>query len=79
MNNEPLQEVQYYNHMGITVCAFDSSSKRTTNLCNRAKSILGALSQVGVKHGGLNPIYSANLWEKYVCRHSCSVLKCGMI
>jgi len=65
-----VSEQQHVKHLGITLCAYANSTKRTNDACSKSKSMLGTLATVGVRPNGMNPMYSSKLWNK-ICIPAC--------
>ena len=63
MGDSATEEVDSYNHVGIMLYAC-SQSDRTKRVVNKGKGLLASLAGVGVKFDGLNPIYSARVWDR---------------
>ena len=64
MGTNNIEEVSHYCHVGITLCSFLSSKQRTISMCSKGSKILSAMTGIGVKRNGLNPIIGTFLWNK---------------
>ena len=64
MGNNILEEVSHYCHVGITLCAYESSTQRTYDMCNKGNRILASLAVIGVKQNSLHPSVSTFLWNR---------------
>lgn len=76
MGNHVLEEVDHYDHLGVKLCAYDSSAERTKDACQKANRSLATLTACGTKANGLYPYVSSFLWNR-VCipamLHGCEV------
>ena len=70
LGSDDIEEVTHYYHVGITLCSYLSSNQRTVNMCAKGSNILSAMTEIGVKRNGINPIIGTFLHvygTKYVC------------
>lgn len=64
MDEKEIEQVDQFVHVGIRLSCSFKSKTRTHEMCNKGKSQIGAMSGVGVRGDGLNPLTSAHIWEK---------------
>ena len=64
-NNVLLEEKEDWDHVAINLSGNFSSMKRSKKAANKGKSLSGLLSRVGLRAGGLNPIYGSNIWKSF--------------
>ena len=64
LGSDDIEEVTHYCHVGITLCSYLSSNQRTVNMCAKGSNILSAMTGIGVKRNGINPIIGTLLWNK---------------
>ena len=58
----PVREEQSWTHVGIDLCGSFSSTERTLHSCQKGKSVMASLVNIGARPNALNPICGANLW-----------------
>jgi hypothetical protein len=76
LGNHVLQEVSHYDHLGVKLCAYDSSRERTNDACQKGNRSLAALTPCGTKGNGLYPYVSSFLWNRLcipAMLHGCEV------
>jgi len=76
MGNHVLEEVDHYDHLGVKLCAYDSSAERTNDACQKANRSLATLTACGTKANGLYPYVSSFLWNRLcipAMLHGCEV------
>jgi exonuclease III len=66
LGEHPLQEVNHYSHLGVTLCSYDSSNQRTTEACAKGNRQLASLHSGGARPNGLYPYVCSFLWNR-VC------------
>jgi len=66
LDDHNLTEVSHYNHIGVTLCAYDSSKQRTSEVSEKGNHQLASLHSSGVRSNGLYPHVCAFLWNR-VC------------
>ena len=64
LGENTIEEVEYYNHVGIELSYDMKTHHRTEAMCNRGVKIFGGLTSVGVKNNDLLPKVSLSLWNK---------------
>ena len=64
MDGAPIEEVTQYCHVGITLSAVFNSRERTLGMCSKANTLLCAMTGIGVKRNGINPMASTFLWNR---------------
>lgn len=63
LDNQPIEEKSTCEHVGMTLFADLSSSTRTKEAVNKGNEVVSALMSVGMRPGGLNPIFGIELWK----------------
>ena len=63
LDNQPIEEKSTCEHVGMTLSADLSSSTRSEEAVNKGNEVLSALMSVGMRPGGLNPIFGIELWK----------------
>ena len=61
---DTLEEVTHCTHLGVTLCSYDSSSKRTEEACDKGRRQLATLHSSGVRSNGLYPFVCSFLWNR---------------
>jgi exonuclease III len=64
LGNDRLEEVTHFKHLGIELCSYNCTKKRTTDLCTKGTRVLAGLTAIGVHETGLIPQISVSLWNK---------------
>jgi len=64
MDDDIIEEVTHYCHVGITLSATGNSSERTNNMCVKSNNLICAMTGIGVKHFGINPLVCNFLWNR---------------
>ena len=58
----PVREEPSWTHVGIDLCGSFSSTERTLCSCQKGKSVIASLVNIGARPNALNPICGAHLW-----------------
>jgi hypothetical protein len=66
LGDHTLEEVSHYNHLGVTLCSYDSSAQRTKDACTKGTRQLASLYAGGARSNGLYPHVCLFLWNR-VC------------
>ena len=61
---DTLEEVTHCTHLGVTLCSYDSSSKRTEEACDKGRRQLATLHSSGVRSNGSYPFVCSFLWNR---------------
>lgn len=64
LGDQVIDEVTHYNHLGVTLCSYDSSEERTINACSKGNRSLASLNACGTSHTKLYPYVSSFLWNR---------------
>ena len=76
LGDSVIDEVTHYNHLGVVLCSYDSSTDRTSEMCVKGQRIMASLNSSGARPGGLYPHVVARLWNRIVCPsmlHGCEI------
>jgi endonuclease/exonuclease/phosphatase family metal-dependent hydrolase len=76
LGDNVIEEVTHYNHLGVILCAYDSSTERTHEMCAKGERIMASLNSSGARPNGLYPHVVARLWNIIVCPsmlHGCEM------
>ena len=57
-------ETESFVHLGIQINAYLDTTNKVKEMCKKGKGTYFSLTHVGVKPNGLNPLTSANIWNK---------------
>ena len=64
MNDNLIDEVQHYVHVGVKLCSYGSTVERTKDATRKGYSIYGSLMGCGLNDNDLCPLTSAHIWQR---------------
>ena len=66
LGNQSLEEVTFYNYLGVILSADTSSKVRTTAMSKKGYSTLGVLKASGFHSDGLSPVTCSTIWQRMI-------------